>query len=618
MEKKIFILLISLLLNFSGFCQIEKGDIEFFIDSTSKMSIEEAIKSSKFRVAKNNVPIVGINPNVVWARVLVKNNSSKPENIYTQILMTYIDTVQYFVVKKNVLREQSAQMGWWRLIKKQSFNSSNHLYTYKLEANEEIELYIRTIKLQGTVRLPIEIETENVFFEETLNIREFWGFFAGIGFIIIFLNTFLFLLLKEKVYFYYTLYVFAQIGEVITTVGIHGDWYLDGFLSVSGRNVPNVFVTLFVTSNLLFVSEFLRIKNYHSKKLVKCVNFLILIGFFLTLFFFTPLENIKNYKVKYFISWVFTIYFWLPILVSLFLLLYSIFKQKERTASLVYFFAGTPLFIKGSLLMLENIQLLPAIYNNHKYEAAKMISFEIVVLCLWLAFRVKQYADERENLLQEKSKNQQIAYENGILMQNQERSRLAKELHDGVGIDLSIVKMKFESLKMDFEKRNMNSEINILTDGIKNIDEITSEIRSFSHSLMPPDLENNGIVIAIQNLVANLNKVHPNIEINFTTNIEENIENKVSQNIYFIAKELINNTLRHAKAQIIDVELMQEEKQIELRVADDGVGYDFMEVIKKGGLGLRSVQSRVELMNAAFEIKAKPNGGVLHQIFIKY
>jgi signal transduction histidine kinase len=617
MKKYIFIFLVSLLLNFSGFCQIEKGNIEFFIDSTSKMSIEEATKTSKFRVAKNNVPSVGINPNVVWMKVLVKNNSSKSENIYTQIFITYIDTVQYFVVKKGILIEKSAQMGWRRLIKKQSFNSPNHLYKYKLEAHEEIELYIRTIKTQGSVRLPIEIEAENVFFEETINTHEFWGWFAGIGFIIIILNTFLFLLLKEKVYFYYTLYVFAQIGEVITTVGIHGDWYFGGFLSVSGRNVPNVFVTLFVTSNLLFVSEFLRIKNYHSKKLVKCVNYLILIGFLLIFLFFTPLENIKTDKAKYFFSWVYTVYFWLPILVSLFLLLYSIFKQKERTASLVYFFAGTPLFIKGSLLMLENIQLLPAIYNNHKYEAAKMISFEIVVLCLWLAFRVKQYADERENLLQEKSKNQQIAYETGILMQNQERSRLAKELHDGVGIDLSIVKMKLESLKMDFEKRNLNNEINILTDGIKNIDEITSEIRSFSHSLMPPDLENNGIVVAIQNLVANLNKVHPNIEINFTTNIEENLENNISQNVYFIVKELVNNALRHAKAKIIDIELMQEKKQIELRIADDGIGYNFEKERKKRGLGLRSIQSRVELMKAQFEVKAKPIGGVLHQIFIK-
>jgi signal transduction histidine kinase len=617
MKKNFSILFVFLLLGFNGFCQIGKGNIEFFIDSTRKMSVEEATKTSKFRLAKNNIPSVGINSNVVWMRVLVKNNSSKSENIYTQIFITYIDTVQYFVVKKGILIEKSAQMGWWRLIKKQSFNSPNHLYKYKLEAHEEIELYIRTIKTQGSVRLPIEIVAENVFFEETLNTHEFWGWFAGIGFIIIILNTFLFLLLKEKVYFYYTLYVFAQIGEVITTVGIHGNWYFGGFLSVSGRNVPNVFVTLFVTSNLLFVSEFLRIKNYHSQKLVKCVNYLILIGFLLIFLFFTPLENIKTDQAKYFFSWVYTVYFWLPILVSLFLLLYSIFKQKERTASLVYFFAGTPLFIKGSLLMLENIQLLPAIYNNHKYEAAKMISFEIVVLCLWLAYRVKQYADEREKLVQEKSKNQQIAYETGIQMQNQERSRLAKELHDGVGIDLSIVKMKLEALKIDFEKKRFVDETNILTDGIKNIDEITSEIRNFSHSLMPPDLESNGVAVAIQNLVGNLNKVHRNIEINFTTNIEQNLENNISQNIYFIVKELINNTLRHANATIIDIELMQEKQQIDLRIADDGVGYDFEKAIEKGGLGLKSIKSRIELLKAQFEVTLKPNGGILHQIFIK-
>ncbi len=617
MKKNISILLVSLLLSFSGFCQIEKGNIEFFIDSTSKMSIKEITKTSKFRFAKNNIPSVGFNPNVVWARVLVKNNSSKSENIYTQILMAYIDTVQYFVVKKGILIGKSTQMGWRTLRQKQPLNSYNNLYKYTLKANEEIELYIRTIKVQGSVRLPIDIEIENVFFEETLNAKEFWGWFAGIGFIIIILNIFLFVLLKEKVYFYYTLYVFAQMGEVITTVGIHGDCYFDGFLTLSGRNVPNVFLTLFITSNLLFVGEFLRIKYYHSKSLVKWVNYLIFIGFLLIFLFFTPLENINTVKAKYYFSWFFSVYFWLPILASLFLLLYSIFKKKERTASLVYFLAGTPLFIKGGILMLENVQLLPAIYHNHKYETAKMIIFEIVVLCLWLAYRVKQYADEREKLLQEKSKNQQIAYETGIEMQNQERSRLAKELHDGVGIDLSIVKMKLESLKMDFEKKNLNNETNILSDGIKNIDEITSDIRSFSHSLMPPDFENNGVVAAIQNLVANLNKTYHNLEINYTTNIEERLENNIPQNIYFIVKELINNALRHAKASIIDIELMQENNQIELRIADDGIGYNFEEAIKKGGLGLKSIQSRIELMKAKMDIKQKPSGGTSHQILIK-
>ena len=230
----------------------------------------------------------------------------------------------------------------------------------------------------------------------------------------------------------------------------------------------------------------------------------------------------------------------------------------------------------------------------------------------WLALRFKQFSDEREKLLREKTKQQQIALETGLKLQNQERSRLAKELHDGLGIDISIIKMKLEALGMDFEKKGISAKE--FSETIANLDSVASNVRSFSHNIMPPDLEKNGIAVVLENLVNNLQKLNSNIELNFTTNITEKLEDDLSQNLYFIAKELINNALRHSGSTIIDVELMKEHNRTELKVSDNGIGYDYEKSLKKDGLGLESIKSRVALINAKLEVSTKPSNGISHKI----
>jgi len=185
-------------------------------------------------------------------------------------------------------------------------------------------------------------------------------------------------------------------------------------------------------------------------------------------------------------------------------------------------------------------------------------------------------------------------------------------LHDGLGIDISIIRMKLEALGLDFEKRG--DRFKEFNETIANLDNLASNVRSFSHNIMPPDLERNGIAYVLEDLVYDLQKLNANIELNFTTNVVDKLSHDLSQNLYFIAKELINNALRHSNATIIDVELMKENNRTELMVSDNGVGYDFEKSLKGDGLGLESINSRVALLNAQKEITKKPSNGISHKI----
>ena len=613
--KKAELFIFLQFITFSLFAQIEKSNVSFFIDSTAKIDISEVFSSNKFKAASYNIPSLGMNYNVIWTKISVKNKSPKPQKIYAQSLNPYLDTVQFFVVKNKVLVEKSEKMGWWSILKNRTFQNSNQPFAFNMNANEEIFLLAKCIKTQGTVRILLQIDSEKAFFEELFDNEEYLGWFFGMGVIVIFLNFFLYILVRYKVYLFYAFYVFCQIFHLTTIGGIHPELYINGFLTLSGRNVPNLTMLLSLVSNMVFIHSYLRVKELQPPFLNKSTQIIVWIGFLLALVLFLSETKFNIPSIKKILTWVFTIYFWLPLFASISMISYAIFNKKERFAAIFYCIAIFPLLIIATIWMLGNMGLLPiqTLYRINFFAGG--IAFEIILSCFWLANRFKQYADEQEILIQEKSKQQQIAIETGLQLQNQERSRLAKELHDGIGIDISIVKMKLEAIRMDIEKSGFETkEVN---ETVLNLDNIASEIRSFSHNLMPPDLENNGLAFVLQSLTNNLQKLNPAIEINFTTNIEESLPKNLSQELYFIAKELINNTLKHAHANIIDIELLQKNNYIELRISDNGKGYDLKNALKKEGLGLRNILSRVEFINGTFEVFKKPLGGILHQIVVR-
>ncbi|MBK9935688.1 MAG: hypothetical protein IPP05_16470 [Cytophagaceae bacterium] len=610
-------LLLFLLISFVSKAQLRKSEVSFYIDTTSIKELKDITGNQQFIKARNNIPSVGINRFPVWTKITVKNVSKDPQNLYAQILVPIMDSVQYFVVKNNTLLSKSDKMGWWAVLKNKKSPNPNNSYVFSIKGLETIEIYAKILKTHGTVRIPLQIEIEKEHFKEMTKKSEFWGWFLGMGFVVIFLNLFLYSLVKEKVYLFYSFYVFCQIFNLDSSEGVHSSLYMNGLLSISGRSVYYFSMTLLIISSILFLKSYLKIKELQPKIFSLVLCFLIIVGLIYVLLLATPESIMELITTKKVFIWVFFAWFFVSIAFGIFVLFYAIIKNLERNAAYLYLVAGVPLFLVGISQMLGNITVLPVESSTQRsYILIPAIVFEILVLCWWLAIRFKMYSDDRKNLLLERNKHQQIVLETGTKFQNQERNRMAKELHDGVGIDISIIKMKLEAINLDLLKKGLNTETHEIEDTIKSIDNVVTEIRNFSHNLVPPDLENNGLVHVLQNLIQNLQKVIRAVEINFTTNIKAKIPIDISHNLFFIAKELINNAINHASSSIIDIELMEYQSRVELCVSDNGKQYDFNTAIKKGGLGLRSIQSRVELLNGTFEVIAKKPMGSFHQIII--
>lgn len=192
-----------------------------------------------------------------------------------------------------------------------------------------------------------------------------------------------------------------------------------------------------------------------------------------------------------------------------------------------------------------------------------------------------------------------------------ERKRIVSDLHDELGPLLSAVKLKINQLNTDTEEDNK-----IVDFANKHIGDIILKIKEISYNLLPNTLARSGLINAIDEYIEKINAVHP-LKINF--NSEGNIElpKEKEINIYRIFQEVIHNTIKHASAKHLDIELTRKENILYLTMTDDGIGFNFDEKLKSGsGLGLLNLQSRAEVLNATFYFDSKKDKGTQYHFEI--
>lgn len=169
-----------------------------------------------------------------------------------------------------------------------------------------------------------------------------------------------------------------------------------------------------------------------------------------------------------------------------------------------------------------------------------------------------------------------------------ERERLASELHDRLGGTLSATKSEVNNTK----------EIAVVN---KKLDECMEEVRRITHNLMPLSLH-LGLRAALEDFAAQF----PNVYFHFSGK-EREINKRLEFVMYCCANELITNSIRHSKAEHINLQLIQEENRIALTVQDDGCGFD-TETVQKG-IGLNNIYNRVASCNGKIEIASYTGRG---------
>lgn len=191
-----------------------------------------------------------------------------------------------------------------------------------------------------------------------------------------------------------------------------------------------------------------------------------------------------------------------------------------------------------------------------------------------------------------------------------ERKRIASDLHDELGPMLSAIKLQINHL----EPVN-SAEAAILQKSSSQIDDIITRFREISYNLLPNTLVRKGFLMAMHEFIGKLKDIHKLKILFYSPDFSLTPEREV--NLYRVVQEIIQNTIKHAKATQLIIRITQKKQSILLQTCDDGIGFNYSAQKQQiTGIGLLSLQSRAQLLGGDLLVHTKPGEGVIFEIEI--
>lgn len=226
----------------------------------------------------------------------------------------------------------------------------------------------------------------------------------------------------------------------------------------------------------------------------------------------------------------------------------------------------------------------------------------ILLGALYLRQRAKKQLVQQQVIQLEKEK-QLIATQATLEGETTERTRLARDLHDGLGSMLSVVKFNLPQMKSGVTIEQ--EDVSRFQKALGMLDQSIQELRRVAHHMMPETLVRFGLKTALTDFAEAI----PNVDFHYFGN-EERIAQKLEIMIYRSIHELVNNAMKHAEASQINVQLVQETSRISFTVQDNGKGFDPENI--KDGMGLRNIRQRVETFSGKMNIYSTEKGTEIH------
>jgi signal transduction histidine kinase len=207
--------------------------------------------------------------------------------------------------------------------------------------------------------------------------------------------------------------------------------------------------------------------------------------------------------------------------------------------------------------------------------------------------------------------------ENVMSAQERERKKVSRELHDGIGQQLSVVKMNLEMIDQRKGRKAFSEDIN---GAVILVNESIQELKKLSTDVRPSILDDLGLVSALKGYIEKCRR-STGISIIFNENINGGrLPTSVETNIYRVAQEAISNALKHSKADTLKITMRNENSELFFSIEDNGKGFEPEKYLKPrvddNCLGIISMQERVALMDGDFHIKSEIGKGTIIEIRI--
>jgi signal transduction histidine kinase len=224
---------------------------------------------------------------------------------------------------------------------------------------------------------------------------------------------------------------------------------------------------------------------------------------------------------------------------------------------------------------------------------------------------VKDRIIARQRILKLEEEKKLLAAQALVEGQEEERKRIAREIHDGLGVLLSATRLQFSNI------RDLSPKASPLIEkATKMLDQASNDARKIDHNMMPGLLTKLGLYEAVGELFDQFSKLEKlKVDAEIPGDLNRLPENKEIM-IYRIIQELVNNSLKHAEAKNIRLQMRMVKENLEITYSDDGKGFNYEEKLDSKSMGLTGMQSRINFLKGTLTVNTAPGQGASFKISI--
>jgi two-component system NarL family sensor kinase len=335
----------------------------------------------------------------------------------------------------------------------------------------------------------------------------------------------------------------------------------------------------------------------------------------------------QQFKAEFF-TWVLSAFFVYLVAFSAFMLgwvIYQIIRRRWRRGSWLFFvialhFAGlaiTSMQYMGYRVADPVVALLPVWLGErtitlflHTFVISAFF-LELVIVFYVSVRRYLRLYDKEQRALVKLARAKEEGLTQLLLGVENERRRIARELHDGACVNLAAIRMKLDTLRDRAAAPQLAAELAAIS---VELEYTYRELRGISHDLMSQALENTDLLTALEDLVARVQRAQPDLQVALYANYDfEKINRLAKIHLYRIVQELLGNVLKHAGAHNVTLQLLEHEGRLMLTLEDDGRGFDPAS-LSGDGIGLANVRARVGVLHGTLHLESKPGKGTFVSI----
>ena len=566
----------------------------YFETYDSNVSIKYAMSqylAGKFMPIRHEVLNAGIPEKYYWIHFNISNEKSAENSLIIDIKNARLNKMELFEAAGDTVRSLG-KLGDFYPFSQRLILHKNFIYEASILPGRKKEYFLFVNQVGNTFTLPVKIFTAKKFRSSAFNDYLLDGVTYGILLFVAIVSFLYFLTSRHYLYLYYGLYIITAIGWFLGYFGLGYQYIWGNHPPMNTSMAPfmasiNILLNLQICQVLLNLSKTNRFLSQMAN-VTKCL--LIALALF-PLFF-----NLNNYGYRmnhnYLILFLVSVLFAMMI-VSFSVVLYSI---KGYIAARLYLIAS--LLKAGSIINLALLELgiTPAI-NNMEQLLQIGIFVEITLLTYALAMRYTNFKAR--------------TFVRVIEAQENERSMISKEIHDGISNSLVGINYGIENLTRNIDDLPVEKRVQ-LEKIFDELNKVQLEARGISHNTMPDYIKESSITEVVEKYVGEMqNKANNNlggkrfIQINFSANKQLNtFSEAVKLNIFRIIQEILTNILKHSRATNADILFSFSKKEMVIIAEDNGIG--FRQESKEGnnGMGVKNIRTRVELLDGSFVVRS--------------